>query len=196
MTVYRAGPWPGLTPRGATVLLGCAVLLAVGQLALGNPRRAWPDLLLLGVMSLAPLALATRITRVPGAASAACGAYLLPRALVSLIDPNVDLPPLLLVPALAFDLSAWLSPDDLKNAWWWRRSVWRRRDRRPRRIGFWRAVLAGAIFGVVLSIVEPPFAILLGGDAAAWSGMQLWLAGSVTAISCALLGLIARGTES
>ena len=29
---YRAGPWPGLTPAGAGVLLGCALLLAGGQL--------------------------------------------------------------------------------------------------------------------------------------------------------------------
>ncbi len=103
---YRAGPWPGLSPAGGLVLLGCVLLLAGGQLALGEPRRPLPDLLLVGILAVLPVALATRLVRAPGVASAVCGAYLLPRALVSLVEPGFDLPPLLLVPAVAFDLSA------------------------------------------------------------------------------------------
>ena len=39
---YRDGPWPGLSPAGAAVLLGCALLLAGGQLVVGDPRRRFP----------------------------------------------------------------------------------------------------------------------------------------------------------
>ena len=35
-------PWPGLSPAGAVVLLGCALLLAGGQLVVGDPRAALP----------------------------------------------------------------------------------------------------------------------------------------------------------
>jgi hypothetical protein len=200
---YRAGPWPGLTPRGAAVLLGCAVLLACGQLLVGQPRRAWPDLFMVAVTALVPLALATRIVQAPGAAAAVCGAYLLPRTIISVIDPSVEPPPLLLVPALAFDLGAWLRASDLP--WPRRRNAWRRRNRTPRRVFSWaRAGLAGGIFGLVFAAVEPPFLLFLGGDPAAWPSIEVALAAAACALGCALLGLLglvgpkknARGRES
>src|SRR5260370_32640221 len=113
MGPYRLGPWPGLTPRGAGVLIGCALLIGLAQTLLGPPGTAVPDLPLLGLTALLPMALATRIVRAPGAASAACGAYLMPRALLSLAQPGLELPPLLLVPAVAFDLALWLQRGDL-----------------------------------------------------------------------------------
>src|SRR5437016_4946816 len=112
---YRAGPWPGLTPHGAGVLLGGALLLASGQLIVAMPTRPIPDLPVLAVCAFAPVALATRLTGIPGAAAAVCGAYLLPRSLLSLLDPGLAPPPLLLVPALVFDVSLWLRADDVAN---------------------------------------------------------------------------------
>ena len=118
---YRVGPWPGLTPTGALILLGCAVLLAaVAETVVGSPRRALPDLPILAVGTLVPMLLGTRIVRAPGAASAICGAYLMPRTLISLVEPRLEPPPLLLVPALAFDLALWARAADLAriaNAW-------------------------------------------------------------------------------
>jgi hypothetical protein len=176
-----------LTPSGGVLLVSCAILLAGGQLLLGEPRRPWPDLVLLAVTTLLPLALATRIVQAPGAASAVCGVYLLPRTLISLIEPSIEPPPLLLVPALAFDLSAWLRASD---PWW------RRRDRTVRRVTRRRATLAGAVFGLVLSVIVPPFALLLGGNAADWAAPDLWTATVASAIGCALIGLSARGRGS
>jgi hypothetical protein len=177
------------------VLLGCAALLAAGQFAVGSPRRALPDLVWLAVVSLAPLVLATRIIKTPGAASAVCGAYLLPRTLITLVDASVEPPPLLLVPALAFDLSAWLRRGDLL-ALRHLGSKWHRRDRRPRRISLVRAASAGALFGLVLALAEPPFAVFLGGDPSAWSVPQVWLAGALSTLACAVIGLSARDTRS
>src|SRR5438105_5797515 len=122
---YRAGPWPGLTPRGAGVLLGCALLLAGGQLIVGPPRQPLPDLPLLAATAFVPLGLAGRLTLTPGAAAAVCGAYLLPRSLLSLVDPSVEPPPLLLVAALAFDVSLWLQPRDIASVF----AAWRRKHR-------------------------------------------------------------------
>jgi hypothetical protein len=124
---------------------------------------------------------------------------LLPRTLVSLFEPTIGPPPLLLVAALAFDLVAWLSTDDLrslKNVWPGRARAWRKRHRRPRHVSLGRAVLAGASFGLGLSIVEPPFAILLGTDPSAWSGSAGWLAAGTCVVVCAVIGSIARGTEA
>jgi hypothetical protein len=182
-----------LTPSGGVLLISCGVLLAGGQLLLGEPRRAWPDVLLLAFTTLVPLALATRIVHVPGAASAVCGVYLLPRTLMSLIDPGIEPPPLLLVPALAFDLTGWLRVSD---AWPIRRNRWRRRDRTARCVSRPRGALAGAVFGLVLSAVVPPLALLLGGNAADWSTPDLWTATVASALDCALIGLSARGTGS
>jgi hypothetical protein len=192
---YRLGPWPGLTPKGAGVLLGCALLLAAIELLLGDAQRALPDMAVLGPATLAPLALATRIVKTPGAAAAVCGAYLLPRAVISLVNPSVTLPPLLLIPALAFDIAVWLRADDLKNAWR-ARQRWRQRKRVDRRIGPRRALAAGAVFGLVLAAVEPPFAILLGADPPNWSGPELLLAGVACVLGCAVTGSIARDTGS
>jgi hypothetical protein len=200
---YREGPWPGLSPVGAQLLLGCALLLGGGQLILGNPRTPLPELPLLSVLALAPLALAMHLVGAPGAASAVCGAYLLPRTLLSLIDASIDPPPLLLVPALAFDLSAWLRASDvanLANVWPHKQSLRKKRGRQPRRLRPWRLAIAGGVFGGVLAAVEPPFALLLGADPATWSGTPLVLASTWSVIGCVSVGLglalalSARGT--
>ena len=191
---YRSGPWPGLTPRGAVVLLGCAVLLGVAELLVGEPRRALPDLPLLGALALLPMATAVRIVSAPGAASAVCGAYLLPRSLVSLLFPEVQPPPLLLAPAIVFDLALWLRAGDLARAWRGMRNrgdPWRRRPAPiTRQPTAWRGAAAGALFGLTLALVEPAYALLLGGDAANWSGAQLWSAGVATIAACAVVGAI------
>jgi hypothetical protein len=205
---YRAGPWPGLTPRGAGVLLGCALLLAGAQLILEpTPHQPLPDLPLLAAFAFVPLALATRLTRTPGAASAVCGAYLLPRTLLSLVNPTLEPPPLLLVPALIFDVSLWLRASDLANfmnSWPGRaHKAWRKRDRRLRQPGPLRAAVAGGAFGLVLAAVEPSFVVLLGADPATWSGTDVTTAAELCAAICALIGpgvqgigLSGRGTES
>jgi hypothetical protein len=195
---YRAGPWPGLTPRGAGLLLGCALMLAGGQLILDTPHRPLPDLPVMAVFAFVPLARATRLTWIPGAASAVCGAYLLPRTLISLVDPSLEPPPLLLVPALAFDVCLWLRASDLAqllNSWPGRnRTAWRKRDRRPRQPGPARAALAGGAFGLVLAAIEPSFVVLLGADPATWSGTDVGAAAASCAAVCALLGFSVRGT--
>jgi len=226
---FRDGPWPGLSPAGAMVLLGCALLLAGGQLAIGDPRTPVPDLPLVAVLAVGPLALATRLVGAPGVAAAVCGAYLLPRTVLSLVDPSIEPPMLLLVPALAFDASAWLRWADVKLVWPGGRSAWRRRrvgvtpgvtlsalhvtpgvtprfyaggGRRgavgPGSVGRARAVVAGGVFGAVLCAVEPPFAQLLGGDPAVWSGPSLWLAGGLATVACAFaaLAVSAQGTAA
>ena len=193
---YRAGPWPGLTPAGAGVLLGCALLLAGGQLIVATPARPMPDLPILAAGAFAPLALATRLTQIPGAAAAVCGAYLLPRSLLSLVDPGLEPPPLLLVPALVFDLSLWLKAADLANlahVWPTRRQAWGKRARHPCQPQKWRASLAGGLFGLTLAALEPPFVTLLGAEPATWSGPTVFGAAAVCAAICALLGLSVPG---
>jgi hypothetical protein len=199
---YRVGPWPGLTPTGALILLGCAVLLAaVAETGVGSPRRALPDLPILAVSSLVPMLLGTRIVRAPGAASAICGAYLMPRTLISLVEPRLEPPPLLLVPALAFDLALWARAADLAriaNAWPRREHVWRKRPRPRRSLEWWRAAFAGGAYGLVLSAVEPPFAILYGAEPSNWIPADVGLAGCLAVVGCGLvaLSLSARGTAS
>jgi hypothetical protein len=161
---YRAGPWPGLTASGATIVLACAVLLGVGQALVGPLRSALPDLPLVGVTALLPMAIAVRAIQTAGVASAVCGAYLLPRTLLSLLQPGLELPPLLLAPALAFDVALWLIP-----------------------ITRGRAAIAGGAYGVILSLVQPPFAIIIGGDPALWSGANLLLASAATIAACAVV---------
>jgi hypothetical protein len=195
---YRAGPWPGLLPNGAGVLLGCALLLAGGQLLLDPPRKPIPDVPVLAVVAFGPLALATRLTKTPGAASAVCGAYLLPRSLIALFDPSLEPPPLLLVPAMIFDVSLWLRASDLTNvlnAWPGRRNAWRKRDHSVRRPGPVRTSVAGGFFGLTLAALQPSFAVLLGADPATWSGADVGAAAAMCAAVCALLGLIVRGRE-
>ncbi|HEX8966570.1 MAG TPA: hypothetical protein VF937_01735 [Chloroflexota bacterium] len=200
---YRVGPWPGLSPSGAAVLLGCALLLSAGEALVGTPRSAVPDLPLVGAVAVVPMTIATRIVRAPGAASAVCGAYLLPWTLLSLAVPGVPLPPLLLVPALGFDLTLWLRRGDLVRlyrAWPGRRTRWRKSARVARDTTLGRVGAAGAVFGVTLSLVEPPFAVLLGADPTGWSGSGLWLAGGLTLAACSvaapLVMFSGRGTGS
>jgi len=199
---YRVGPWPGLTPTGALILLGCAIVLGVATTLVGNPRRALPDLSILAVTTLIPLIFGTRIVRAPGAASAICGAYLMPRTLLSLMEPGLEPPPLLLVPALAFDLALWVRAADvarLAHGLPRRGRVWRKRPRPiHRRLDWWRAAFAGGVYGLVLSAVEPPFAMLYGAEPAQWSPADVGLAGSLAVVGCGLvaLSLSARGTAS
>src|ERR1043166_8762256 len=114
------------------------MLLGGGQVLLSvwNPPAPLPELPLLGVLGLVPLLVGQRIVGAPGAASAVCGAYLLPRTLISLVEPGFEPPPLLLVPAVAFDVCAWLRAGDLANlsyAWPRTHAGWHTRDRGPRR---------------------------------------------------------------
>jgi hypothetical protein len=175
---YRAGPWPGLTPSGAGVLLGCAFFLAVGQILIGPPRAPLPDLPAVGLTALLPLALAVRMTQMPGAASGVCAAYLLPRSVIGLFQSSIDQPPLLLVPAMAFDVTLWLLQSRLTAQL--------------------RALAAGAIFGVLLGVVEPPFRVLLGADSITWSGPAVLVAAVLTGVVCAATATVlnVRGTAT
>ena len=144
---YRVGPWPGLSASGAVVLLLCAIALGAFESAFD-----WQSLPVLAITALAPIALATRIVNTPGAASAVCGAYLLPRTLLTLAKPEIPLPPWLFPAVFAFDLALWLRRSDVRLPW--RR---RGRSRQLRRVRWARAAIAGAVFGLVLSFVQPPF---------------------------------------
>lgn len=164
---YRVGPWPGLSASGGVVLLACAALIAASEALVGS--RVLP---VLGVSALLPMALATRIVNTPGAAAAVCGAYLLPRTLLTLAKPDIVLPPLLLVPAFAFDIALWLRWSDLKRA--------RRKQRVLRVVTRRRAAFGGALFGVVLCAVQPTFELLPS---------------LVTVAACTVAGLVSvRGT--
>jgi hypothetical protein len=198
-TPYRAGPWPGLTAHGAEVLLGWAALLAAALTLVGSPRQPWPDLPLLALASLAPLALATRLTRLPGAAVAVCGAYLLPRTLLSLVVPNLEPPPLLLVPALGFELCLWLRLADLaalRNVWPRGQQPWRKRRPAVRKIGTRRAAISGAVYAALLAVIVPPWTILLGGDPTSWTGDVYALGTAAAVLLGGATGVIARDTES
>jgi hypothetical protein len=191
--IYRAGPWPGLTARGAAVLLACAALLAGLQVMVGAPQQAWPDLTVHAVTAFIPLVLATRWLKMPGAASAACGAYLLPRSLISLIQPSLEPPPLLLVGAVAFDLTLWLHRADLAKVWPRGGQRWRKRFRLVRKITLWRSVLGGAIFGLTFSLVQPAFELLLGGDPTRWSANELYGSMALAIIGCGAVGVFTKG---
>jgi hypothetical protein len=182
---YRAGPWPGLTPRGAGLLLAHALLLAAGQILVGPPQNLLPDLPIQAVLALAPLALATRLVHAPGAASAVCGAFLLPRSIATLLDPTLGLPPPLLAPAFAFDILAWIRSSDLadlRHALPGQRNVWRRRNRDPRRLRRGRIAAAGAVFGAILVILQ------------ASPSVEMALAGSIAAVLCTLVAVSVTGT--
>jgi hypothetical protein len=119
-------------------LLGCAALLAVAELS------EWR------LLMLVPMAIGTRVVNAPGAASAICGAYLLPRTLLSLVQPGLPLPPLLLIPSMAFDVTLWLRAADFRLV----RPPWRKRPKVHRTPTRLRGALAGAVFGVTLAAVE------------------------------------------
>jgi hypothetical protein len=163
----------------------------------GNPVQPLPDLVILSVASLIPLLIATGVTRIPGAAAAVCGAYLLPRSLLSLLAPEIAPPPPLLVPAIAFDVALWMRLADLAGAigavWPWGRAErrWRKKRRVNRTLDPPHAAVAGAVFGVVMCAVVPPWTELLGGDAAAWPRDQLVLAAAVAAVGSAAAGVLA-----
>lgn len=147
---YRTGPWPGLTGSGAVALLLCAIVLGAFESAFD-----WRSPPILAITALAPMAVAARIVNAPGAATAVCGAYLLPRTLVTLARPDLELPPWLLPSVFAFDLALWLRGSDLR--WPWRK---RRRLRQERVVTWSRAAYAGAVFGLVLAAVQPTIDLL------------------------------------
>ena len=209
---YRAGPWPGLTPTGAGLVLALAAFLWIGQALVGPPRRPLPDLVVIGVTALLPLAIAERLVRMPGVACAVCGAYLLPASLISLLNSSLEPPPLLLIPAFGLELALWLQVSSV--------SLWERvrvrvpylSARRPhprcarplpegevtRRFTRNRAILGGAVFGLLLALVEPPYRILLGANPADWTGPPVWAAAVVCTVVCGALATIlnARGRAS
>lgn len=181
----RLGPWPGLTPRGAGLVLAAALLLGGTQLLLGAAdfevaaRRPLSWLPLAGVGAVASLTLVARLTRMPGAAAAACGAYLLPRTLLSLAVAEAAPPPLLWPPTLLLELALWLRRADVealldllpaRGAAVRRARAWRPRNRAPRSLSRRRAALGGLLFGLLLGALEPSFERVLGGDPAAWTG--------------------------
>jgi hypothetical protein len=184
------------------VLLACAAFLAIGQILVGPPMRPMPDLAVSGATALLPLVVAVRITRFAGAATAACGAYLLPASTVSLLIPSVPPPLLLLVSAVVYDLTLWLRPEThlsrLLEFLPRHRTVRQRRPVPAHGTSPRRAAVAGAAFGLALAVVEPPFRVLLGGDASIWSGPSLWVAAAAAALSCAIVGtlLTFRGTAA
>jgi hypothetical protein len=178
---YRVGPWPGVTPRGAGVLLGCAAFLWVGQILVGVPKQPLPDVPVVGVTALLPLAIAVRITQIPGAASAVCAAYLVPASVVALFQDSLAQPPLLVVPAMAFDLALWLVPLYIK--------------RLPPKT---HPVIAGAVFGAIFALLEPGFRLFLGAQLATWTGPAVWISVVATSAACAVVApvLSARGTAA
>jgi hypothetical protein len=200
----RAGPWPGLTPRGALVLLLHALVLAAlleAVAALGLDVEApttLPYLVLATGGTVAILVLAEGITRTPGTGAAVCVAYLLPVALLSLIVPAAGPPPELMAPAILFDLSLWLRRDDLSrlaDAWptQARRQarLWRKRPDGARLISPPRASAAGAVFGLTLALLEPPTALLLGSRTTPLPGTEVLLLTVVAAAAGALAGFAA-----
>ena len=117
-----------------------------------------------------------------------CGAYLLPRATLSLLVPTIPPPPLLLVPAIAFDLGLWLDASHVSaivDMLPRRMRVWRtRRKTATGQFSRGRALVAGAIFGLVLSLVEPAYQVFLGANPSTWSGPALWIAAVATTAVC------------
>lgn len=155
----RRGPWPGLTPRGAAVLaafglLEAGVLLLLGPADLRTGARAPLPWLPLAVgLGLVPLLLGVRRLRTPGAISAIAGAYLLPRALISLLWPWLA-PPLALWPGvLLLELG-----------------LWSRVLPRP-----WRRALAGGAAGLAVALIEGTYELALSAPSDGWAGPELLL---------------------
>jgi hypothetical protein len=168
------------------MLLACAAFLAIGQVLVGPPRRPLPDLVVLAATALVPVVIGVRIVQTPGAASAICGAYLLPASTLSLLLPSIPPPPLLLVPAVAFDLVLWLEPEHLRNLL--RRSRQRTSGLASRTRP--RAILAGGAFGLVLGLIEPPFRLFLGGDPNVWTEPLVAFSAALAAAVCAGVALL------
>ncbi|MBI2756017.1 MAG: hypothetical protein HYX52_04820 [Chloroflexi bacterium] len=182
---FRSGPWPGLTPAGARLVLALAGGLGGTQLVLGAPevdiaaRAAFPWLPLAALGSLFILALAGRILPEPGVLSAVAGAYLLPRTLVSYLVPEVA-PPLALWPAaFALDVCLWLRREHVAGAGAFlpglrpvaRRLAFSPTPAQPFRPSQRRARWAGLLAGLVLAAVELPYDLILGAPPASWIGV-------------------------
>jgi hypothetical protein len=178
------------------MLLACAAFLAVGQSLVGPPHRPLPDLAVVAATALLPLAIGLRIVRMPGAAVAICGAFLLPASLISLLQPSIEPPPLLLIPALGFELVLWLRFSHLASirGLWTRTQPWRRKrtTTKSELPGSRHAALAGAVFGAILAVVEPPFRVFLGGDPATWSTPSALIVAPITALACGVIATVVR----
>jgi len=176
------------------MLLACAVFLAIGQILVGPPTKPLPDLPVLAATALVAVVIGVRIVHTPGAASAICGAYLLPASTLTLLLPTIPPPPLLLVPAVAFDLALWLQPAHVINLWPRAR---RHNSGAPTRTRL-RAILAGGAFGLVFGLVEPPFRLFLGADPNVWTEQGIALGAALAAAACAGAAtlLTARGTAA
>jgi hypothetical protein len=199
----RVGPWPGLSARGGLLLLACSLLLGGSQALLGlaavdvGARAALPYMPVMALLSLGAVLVAVWSLPVPGVASGVCGAYLAAASLVSLLLPAVAPPPMLLPAATALDLALWLRPSDFRalgDAWPRRdpraalRRAWRPRGGRPREVGRRRALAGGAVFGLLVAWLEPPYDRLLGSPAAQWPTEHLALAAAVAGTLGAALG--------
>lgn len=177
----RVSSWPGLTSAGALNLLAHALVLG-GYLALLGPmdadareRSALPSLPLVTFGTVLVLAHVARVTRMPGTASAVAGVYLLVRSVVSLLPNGVAPPPVLLLPALALDAVFWAWPH-VSSGW-------------PP-LAFRRAILGGALAGLVLSIVEPEYEVIVGSPTDHWSGPLLLAGGAAAIVAGAVAALV------
>jgi hypothetical protein len=110
---------------------------------------------------------------------------------------------LLLAPAIAFDLALWLNASHfvaVRDVWPRRRQVWRRRPKSASSTPFsrGRALVAGGVFGLVLSLVEPSYQVFLGANPQTWAGPDLWIAAAITTVVCGALATVvsAPGTAS
>lgn len=195
----RAGPWPGLTSRGTSQVLAAALLIGGGQLLLApaelsaQQRAELPWLPLVALAAALGFLVAAATTGIPGAAAAACGAYLLPRSVLSLLVPELDPPALLIPSATACELALWTRARDLQRLSdvWPRKGnarlkrVWQARGRSRRAITPRRAMLAGAVSGVLLALIEPAQALVLGGPGPASPlayGLTIAASGVVSAV--------------
>ena len=199
---WQTGPWPGLTVHGAELALSLAMLLAALQLALGSrdlyveARSALPWLPVVAALTVGVLVLSARITVMPGFLSAVCGAYLMPRSIVSLLLPDIAPPPLILPGALLLDLVLWLRPEHIvaltdllpSNEQAKLRRQWRRRPKPPTSISPRRALGGGAAYGLLFSLLEPTFALLLGAPAANWQGTDVLIAAGLSTVACSAVG--------
>jgi hypothetical protein len=164
-------------------------------------RTALPYVPLAAVLSVAALVASARLLPVPGVASAVCGLYLLAASVLSLFSERLAPPPLLLPAAMALDLACWLRASDLRalaDIWPSRnpqtalRRAWRPRDRRPRALTPRRALIGGAVYGLLVGLLEPPYAVLLGSPRDQWSSESVAIATALSVVGGAVAAVLAQ----
>jgi hypothetical protein len=101
--------------------------------------------------------------------------------MIALLQSRLDQPPLLLVPAIAFDLA-----------------LWQLASRAPHLQPNARTAAAGAVFGALLAAIEPTFRMFLGANPLTWTGPNVWIDVVATAAACAAIAPVvsARGKAS